>query len=83
MSRLTDSLALLKRLNEARRIGQHYAASLLTEQLDEHDSAGGWMRTIKPTSDAIQPGKRGRGKQRNPNWRAALDKLNAMRGRTT
>lgn len=82
MSRLRESVEILKRLNEARRIGQGHAASLLTEQLDEHDAKAGWMRSIKPTSDALQPGQRARGVQRNPRWREGLDKLNAMRGRT-
>lgn len=79
---LEQTLDVLRRLNEARSIGQRDAADLLVEELDALDNAVGYKRPIRveriPTTGARQR----RGKQRNPNWRAALDKLNAMRGRT-
>ncbi len=79
---LTHSLALLVRLNEARRIGQRDAATELDVELERHDQRRGFSR-----SHSVDYGKpvpmhdAGQGPQRNPNWRAALDKLNAMRGR--
>ncbi len=42
--RLRESLSLLKRLNEARRIGQTQAADMLDEQLDEHDDRCGYKK---------------------------------------
>lgn len=57
-STLSDSLALLRRLNEARRIGQGYAALLLNEQLEEHDARLGYSRPIRVEGQVEQPGKR-------------------------
>lgn len=75
------TLDVLIRLNEARRIGQHEAALDLAMQLEALDNAVGYMRPIR-VERPLQHGEKARGRQRNPNWRAALDKLNAMRGRS-
>jgi hypothetical protein len=57
-SRLETSLALLVRLNEARRIGQVYAARYLDEQLEEHDAACGYSRPIRCEGQVAQHGER-------------------------
>ena len=57
-SRLETSLAILVRLNEARRIGQGEAALLLNEQLEAHDEACGYSRPIRVERQVEQPGKR-------------------------
>lgn len=57
-SRLETSLALLVRLNEARRIGQRYAATLLEEELERHDAACGYSRPVRIERQVEQPGKR-------------------------
>jgi hypothetical protein len=56
-SRLETSLALLVRLNEARRIGQQYAAWYLDEQLEIHDAACGYSRPIRVEGQVGHPGK--------------------------
>ena len=53
MTRLSTSLEILRRLNLARARREHTDAALLTALLDEHDAAAGWMRSIKPASDAL------------------------------
>ena len=83
MARSDTALDVLRRLNEARRIGQGYAAAMLEEQLEEIDARGGYQRSFRPEDNRpFRQGEKTRGRQRNPNWRAALDKLNAMRGRS-
>ncbi len=44
MTRLTESLALLQRLNEARRIRQSDAAQELETELDDQDLRHGYDR---------------------------------------
>lgn len=63
MTRLSTSLQILRRLNLARARHDRADAALLTELLDEHDAAAGWMRSIKPVSDALQPGQRWQGRR--------------------
>lgn len=44
MSNRSDALALLRRINEARRIGQGYAAEILEEYLEAADRDRGYSR---------------------------------------
>lgn len=81
-SRLARSLELLRALNEARRIGQHDAAAELNMHLEALDNEAGYMRPIRVERIPTTGEQKVSGAQRNPNWRAALDKLNAMRGRS-
>jgi len=53
VSRRLEALAILRLLNEARRIGQGYAAEMLDEHLDDLDQRGGYSRTI----DVVKPAK--------------------------
>ncbi len=46
-SHLERTLEALRRLNEARRIGQAFAADLLAEELERLDNAVGYMRPIR------------------------------------
>lgn len=62
-SRLSTSLALLKRLNDARRIGQHDAAAELDRLLEEHDARCGYSRPIV-VEPVLQHGQRPNGRQR-------------------
>ena len=57
-SRLRESLDLLKRLNEARRIGQQQAALDLNEELELRDWDIGYSRPIRVEKQVEQPGKR-------------------------
>lgn len=58
MSRLRESLDLLRRLNEARRIGQHQAALALNEELELRDWDIGYSRPIRTEGQVEQPGER-------------------------
>jgi hypothetical protein len=55
MTRARKALEILRLMNEARRIGQGYAAELLLEQLDELDRKG-----PKRTTKARKPRQRQR-----------------------
>jgi hypothetical protein len=44
LTRATEALALLRRINEARRIGQDFAAEILEEYLEAADRDRGYSR---------------------------------------
>jgi hypothetical protein len=75
-------VTLLKAILLARRRGDQPALAELEQRLDAIDHRGGYHRS-KTSGEVLQPGQRtrnpGKYKQRNPRWREALDKLNAMR----
>lgn len=63
MDRIDTSLAILRRLNEARAIGQDQAAADLEAELELHDARHGYERAR--WSDARSRGqRRGRGPRR-------------------
>lgn len=71
---MPEALDLLRRINEAQRIGQTEGADMMRGYLEYYDHAHGYK------SDLSTRPLEAKGKQRNPRYLEAAEKLRAMRG---